>query len=218
MNRITVVGRGAEFIIARRMDERPEYLEPYRRAAARHGGEFGALLWASPRTQAVRFEAMAGLVAFGGRRVLDVGCGRADLADFLVSRGVFVRSYVGVEGVEELVEAARAKGLPEAEIVRGDFVADPSVMEVGADVVAISGALNTMEDGAFYATLRRAHAAAREGVVFNFLSSTMLAGAEYLRWRRREAVIEFASALGGQVRVAEGYLPGDCTVAVGRGL
>ena len=216
MNRITVVGRGSKSIIVPHMSDRPEYLEPYRRAAARHGGEFGALLWASPRTQAARFEAMTQVVSFEGKRVLDVGCGRADLLDYLVERGIVVASYAGIEGVAELVEAARTKGHANMEIVEGDFVRRPEVMNVGADVIAISGALNTAEDEAFYETIRRAFEAAREAVVFNFLSSTLLAGADYLRWRRRESVVEFARGLGRELRWTEGYLPGDCTVAMGK--
>lgn len=194
------------------MKERPEYLKPYDTAAARHGAEFGALLWASPRTQAVRFGAMCELVSFEGKRILDVGCGRADLFDFLAERGLCGASYAGVEAVPELVAAARAKG---RNIVEADFVARPEVMDVGADVIAISGALNTMEDGEFYTTLRRAHAAARQVVVFNFLCSTLLAGASYLRWRRREDVVDFVRGLGPrEVRWTEKYLAGDCTVAV----
>jgi SAM-dependent methyltransferase len=195
------------------MSDRPEYLKPYEDAAARHGAGFGALLWASPRTQVVRFEAMAGLVQFAGKRVLDVGCGRADLYDFLAERGIPGASYAGVEGVSELAAAARAKG---RNVVEADFVKRPEVMKVGADVIAISGALNTVEDEAFYATIARAFASAREVVVFNFLCSTLLAGASYLRWRRREVVIEFARRLGGEVRWADTYLAGDCTVALSK--
>src|SRR5688572_20626498 len=64
------------------------YLEPYVRAAARHGEGFGSLLWASPQTQGARFDALMRLCEFGGRNVLDVGCGRADFLDHLIKREV----------------------------------------------------------------------------------------------------------------------------------
>lgn len=207
-----------ESIILRVMDDKAEYLEPYRAAARRHGAGFGSLLWASRQTQVVRFEAMERIVEFEGRRVLDVGCGRADFLDFLIERGVTVESYVGIEGVAELAEAARAKGREGVQIIEADFVAEPHRMFVGAEVVAISGALNTMVAAEFYATLRRAFEAASEALVFNFLSSERLAGASYLAWHPIEEVMGFVGTLSGRVMVLEDYLPGDCTVAVGTGI
>ena len=64
------------------------YLSPYLRAATLYGDGFGSLLWASPETQAVRFDAIQRLGDLGGKSVLDVGCGRADLYDFLHARGI----------------------------------------------------------------------------------------------------------------------------------
>src|SRR3954447_15191682 len=66
------------------------YLTPYLRAAAFYRDGFGSLLWASPETQAVRFEAIQRLAHLDGKSVLDVGCGRADLYDFLHARGIQV--------------------------------------------------------------------------------------------------------------------------------
>ena len=48
-------------------------------------------------------------------------------------------------------------------------------MFVGADVIAFSGSLNTMDDETFYATLRRAYDATAATLVFNFLASPFLA-------------------------------------------
>ena len=199
------------------MSERRDYLGPYERAAERHGAGFGALLWASPQTQAVRFEAMVGLVDFHGKRVLDVGCGRADLLDFLLKRKKRVKSYVGIEGVPALVAAAREKGQRAARIVEGDFLERPTLMDVGAEVVVISGALNTLDADGFYATLRRAYEAAGEALVFNFLCSSRLAGADYLSWHPVEEVMGFARTLSDRVRKVEDYLPGDCTVVMRKG-
>src|SRR2546423_14466740 len=74
-----------------------DYLTPYREAASRHGDRFGSLLWASPRTQAARFDAICRLAHLAGKRVLDAGCGRADLMDFMISRGIEPAEYVGIE-------------------------------------------------------------------------------------------------------------------------
>src|SRR5207244_3330176 len=85
------------------------YLEPYRKAASLHGEQFGSLLWASPRTQAARFDAICRLAQMRGKKVLDVGCGRGDLMDFMISREMAPAEYVGIEAVDELVGAAMRK-------------------------------------------------------------------------------------------------------------
>jgi SAM-dependent methyltransferase len=194
------------------------YLLPYLSAAKRYGSEFPSLLWASPHTQAARFDAIERLGRLHGKSVLDVGCGRADLLTFLLERGVRPADYTGIEAVDELAAAAeRACGAgagPPARIIRADFVREPVRLFAGADVVVFSGSLNTVDDGPFYTTVRRAFDAAAETLLFNFLSSTYLAGADYLRWRRAGSVVNFCSQLSRDVRTLDDYLHGDYTVAL----
>jgi SAM-dependent methyltransferase len=192
------------------------YLLPYLRAADKHGAEFPSLLWASPQTQAARFDAIERMGNLGGKSVLDVGCGRADLPAFLLDRGVKPADYVGIEAVEDLAAAAEVtcRRLPDSTVLRVDFVREPLRLFAGADVVVFSGSLNTIEDPDFYATIRRAFDAAAERLVFNFLCNSYLAGADYLRWRRPEDVVAFASELTGDVRTCDDYLHGDITLAL----
>ena len=193
------------------------YLVPYLNAAERHGAGFGALLWASPETQATRFDAIERLGRLHGKSVLDVGCGRADLLAYLLGRGVRPADYTGIEAVAELASAAvrncAGAGVP-ARIIRADFLREPLRLFVGADAVVFSGSLNTVDDGPFYGTLRRAFESTADLVVFNFLCSPYLAGAEYLRWRRPSDVLGYCSQLTRDVRTLENYLQGDFTVAL----
>src|SRR5687768_4251993 len=91
----------------------PHYLQPYLRAAQQNGAAFGALLWASPKTQAARFDAICRIYDLTGKSILDVGCGRADFHDFLLARrgggGTMPQEYIGLEAVEQLALAAEAK-------------------------------------------------------------------------------------------------------------
>ena len=194
--------------------EEPEYLKPYLRAAERHGGGFRALLWASTLTQTKRFDALARLCDFTGKSVLDVGCGRADLLDFLLKRGREPDHYVGLEAVGALADEAEAKHHERCIIVRSDFIAQPARMFVGADIIAISGALNTLETPAFYKTLRAAYDATASELVFNFLCSPMLAGTWYLRWHRPATVMQFIGELPGEVKRLDDYIDGDCTIRI----
>ena len=195
--------------------EQPAYLQPYAGAVKRHGGsDFRVLLWASKRTQEQRFDALLKLADPTGLAVLDLGCGRADLLDYMIRRNQRPRRYVGIEGVRDLAEAAQAKGLPGCRIIIADFVREPRRMQVEADVIYCSGALNTIENDPFYETLRNAFAAARQALVFNFLSSDLLAGVSYLHWRPRREVVTFARSLTPEVEVLEGYIEGDCTICM----
>ncbi len=192
----------------------PGYLTPYLDAATRHGGGFSSLLWASPHTQAARFMALTRLVGLNGKSILDVGCGRADLLDFLLSRNVKPAHYVGLEGVAALADAADAKRHPNAMIVRADFVREPLRLFVGADVVYFSGSLNTLDPVSFYATIRKAYDAAAETLVFNFLASPDLAGVSYLHWHQPNEVWGFCKSLTDDVRRLDDYLRGDMTFAL----
>jgi SAM-dependent methyltransferase len=196
------------------VSESREYLEPYLEAARRHGAGFGALLWATPATQAARFDAICRMVDLSGRSVLDVGCGRADFFDHLNARRIKVARYVGLEAVPALVDAARAKTRANYEIIEADFLAEPQRLCMGAQLIVMSGSLNTLGATEFYSTLRRAYEAAAETLVLNFLCSTKLAGASYLRWRPVDEVVRFAETLSRRILRLEDYLPGDCTLAI----
>ena len=194
--------------------QEPSYLSPYLSAARQYGAGFGALLWASRKTQRARFEAICRIFPLAGKSIVDAGCGRADLREYLLDRQISPTEYIGLEAVETLAAAAESKAYPNSQIIRGDFVAEPARLFVGADVIVFCGSLNTMPDDIFFETLQRAHDAATEAVIFNFLCSPQLAGKDYLKWRRSEPVLSFARQIADEVRILSDYLPGDCTVAL----
>jgi len=197
-------------------DRAAAYLEPYSRARRRKARGARALLWVGRRDQLVRFEAIVRACPLEGRRVLDVGCGPGDLLGFLRKRGILPAHYVGLEAQPWLVRAARRRRYPKCSIVEGDFVKDPATMAVGADVVIFSGSLNLLSSRQFYRSLREAWAATRRWLVFNFLCTPDLAGARWLHWHRRAAVLAFARRLGAVVHLDDGYEPGDCMAVLRR--
>jgi SAM-dependent methyltransferase len=197
-------------------DTVPFYLFPYQQARLAGVRGFDALLWASRAGQRVRFEAIARSCPLAERRILDAGCGRADLLGHLLENGTVPASYVGLEGIPESVRAARRRRYPRCEIVRADFVLQPEALRAGADVIVFSGSLNTLARPQFYETLRAAWDAAGEWLVFNFLCSRLWCGESWLSWHRVSAVMEFCRDLGGEPRSDTSYLDGDCTVSVRR--
>jgi hypothetical protein len=171
-------------------------------------------LWEDLRAQQVRFEAIARNCRLHGRRILDVGCGRADLLGYLRARGTIPAHYVGLEAQPWLARAARRKKYPDCLILDGDFVEAPETLYVAASVVIFSGSLNFLPPRPFYRSLRHAWEATSRHLVFNFLCSPDLAGAAHLTWYATSAVLAFARRRGAVVRVDDGYEPGDCTVVM----
>jgi hypothetical protein len=196
------------------MSSAPAYLKPYLDAAARHGAGFKSLLWATPRTQAVRFEALARSCQLEGRIVLDVGCGRADFLDFLLQSNTPPARYIGLEAIETLADAAEQKRHPSARIIRGDFVRQPELLDQNADVILFCGSLNTLGKFQIFQALAMAWKFTGHQLGFNFLCSPRLAAAPHLVWQSKSEMLDPLDAYGGRITVDDQYLMGDCTVAI----
>ncbi|MBW8878654.1 MAG: class I SAM-dependent methyltransferase [Acidobacteria bacterium] len=194
----------------------PTYLYPYHEARQQGAKGFHALLWTDREAQRIRFDAIVRSCPLAARRILDAGCGRADLLGHLLERGIVPAHYTGLEMIPATVRAARRKRYERCEIMAADFVREPEKLAVGADVVIFSGSLNTLSRPRFYRTLRAAWAAAGRSLVFNFLSSQFWCGEDWLYWHRRQSVLAFCRSLGGEPRFDDSYLEGDCTIVVTR--
>lgn len=154
------------------------YLDPYRRSHQRHGAAFEVTLWASPQSQRLRFDVMAQMCFFAGKRVLDAGCSRGDFAAYLNERDIPYASYTGIDGLCEVIEFAQTRSLPRTHFLCGDFVADTTLLASGnPQIIAISGSLNTMSDEHVQSVLAAAWATATEALIFNFLSDRHVAPA-----------------------------------------
>jgi hypothetical protein len=190
------------------------YLAPYVRARGHKMRGARALLWMGRRDQVVRFDALVRNCPLEGLRLLDVGCGPADLLGYLRKRAIAPAHYTGLEAQPWLVRAARRRRYPRCSLVTGDFVRQPETMSVGADVVIFSGSLNLLSSRQFYRTLREAWSATRLWLAFNFLCSPELSNAPWLTWHRRAHVRAFAQGLGAEVHLDDGYEEGDCTAVM----
>ena len=148
-----------------------DYLKPYQAAHADHGSDFGVTLWASERSQRLRFRVMTEMVFMLGKRVLDAGCSRGDFAAYMLRKNVGYESFVGVDAVEPVVAYAKSRGLERSTFIAGDFVSQPELLSIDRpQIIAISGTLNTMDDDTAIKLLDHAWNATSETLVFNFLS------------------------------------------------
>jgi len=205
----------------------PDYLKPYEDALREHGPSFEATLWRNPGYQQKRFAAIADMLGDPLGVIADMGCGRADLLVYLVTIGVGFKRYIGVEGVEGMLEDCRERygDRSDCDWVVGDFVADEQLFEKlavdGVDTFIFSGSLNTMTQDTAIAVIGRAAAAGR--VVFNFLSTELYAQPDApdgpepgdpARRFEKDAVLAACREMG-KVEIREGYLPSfDVTVRI----
>lgn len=83
---------------------------------------------------------LAALPLRRGDVVLDLGCGVGDLAAELAARGA---SVVGIDSNEELLAAARARGIAGATFLRGDLTALPSAAVPASGAGAANGIWNS---------------------------------------------------------------------------
>lgn len=158
------------------MDSIQATYETYRKF---HGGEaqrLGAapeVLWkGGSNSQHLRFAQIVRAVpTFDGKEVLDVGCGFADLYDYLTAAGCTVR-YQGVDLCEAMIEECRRRH-PHCEFHLGG-VLDLPAEEPVCDLAVASGIFGLRcPDWENYVvkTVRHMLALSREGVVMNFLSN-----------------------------------------------
>lgn len=195
----------------------PHYLLPYRKALAEHGPSFEATLWRSREAQRLRFDVLIDLIGEEGLRhgtLLDAGCGHGDLAARLVERGIAFERCVGVDGLDELIQAANARHLPHSVFFTGDFVTDPTVFSSHhPDYVLFCGSLNTIPDETARDVVRRAFESANHGVALNFLGDRhhrRWAGEDLSPARRFDTVawVDFALSLSSRVVFDQEYLDG----------
>jgi SAM-dependent methyltransferase len=201
------------------MASTPDYLKPYTLAEQLHGPTFGATLWNSRASQRIRFQVMAEIFPLAGRTLLDAGCGMGDFLAFLEEIGQKPAKYTGIDALPAIIDEARRRTFQSpAEFIVGDLVAQPELLATGRpEAICISGTLNTLKDGQFYAALDHAFESAGQCLLFNFLSTKYLASAAISGTVKRHDPAEvFARGLKrtGRIIVRHDYYDArDCTMA-----
>lgn len=195
------------------------YLAPYHDAIDAFGAGFEATLWADRRTQRLRFDIILELIDPAGRTILDAGCGAGDLAAYLIERRIPYARYIGIDAVDDQIRAAAARDLPHTAFHTADLIHHPELFDQhDPDLIIISGTLNTMTERLARRFITRAFRAAREAVIFNFLSDR-----HHPRFRRQKLGparrfntarwVDFALSLTPGVAFRQDYLDGhDATI------
>ncbi len=168
-----------------------------------------SLCWNSTQTQELRFSIIE--EALGDLRektVVDAGCGFGDFYLFLKRRNNLPKRYIGIETLKKFAQIARANTMQT--ILHRDVLKDPLPQ---ADIFVTSGTLNTLTYFESVLFLRRIFEAAKERVVFNFLSAEKESEIyNYIAQKEMHALLQRMKA---EVFFEKtGYLKNDMTIGI----
>ena len=162
----------------------------FERELERHGDRPEALRWTA-EGQRRHYEALLDIGDIRGRRILDFGCGKGDLYQYLADRSIPVE-YSGVDINARLISCARRK-FPKA-----DFrVLDLDVEDIDSDYdyIFLCGVFNLEIcgiDEAVCSTLSRLFRHCRNALAFNALSSYESCKGFELHYTNPGALLDFA--------------------------
>jgi SAM-dependent methyltransferase len=160
----------------RQIDELSTFMEG---TLEREGETPRGVGWSSREHQELVFEQLLRLVEPGGEgfAVNDLGCGFADLYRFIRARGLPMRAYRGYDMSEKMLEVARGRVGPDAELIRSDHLTKTADYSFGC------GIFHTRLEASDEAWLdymksvvRELHEYSTRGFAFNSLTT-------YVDWR-----------------------------------
>jgi len=174
--------------------------------------------WESRDAQEIRFSILKDFILANNLTditLLDVGCGLADLYDYLV-RFDIRSGYTGIDILPEMISLAKQPH-PDLQLIAGDIFAD-DLLPDRFDVVYSSGIFN-IDLGNNYDFLRNAvkrfMSLSKRYVVFNLLADTSLdkeAGYFYFNKQRVETLLSECKIT--DYKIITGYLHNDMSVVI----
>ena len=187
-------------------------VEFYSGLIKQYGFDTRSLDWGSRESQESRFEILCGIADLRSKGVLDLGCGLANLREYLGERNILVQ-YTGYDLTPEMIVNARQR-FPEDHFKVCNILEGPEP-EPAFDYVLSSGIfyLRKTEPMKFMEKIvRRMFALCRMGVAFNTLSLR----ADWMRSDEFYAdpveVLNLCQSVTRRVILRHDYLPNDFTV------
>lgn len=180
-----------------------------------HGDRPEAVRW-SPKGQSIRYECLLDIESIEGSKVLDYGCGKGDLYQFLKDRNIPV-DYTGFDINENLISLAKKK-YPEGKFKVFDIELEE--LDEEFDYIFLCGVFNLKLkdlDKTVKNVLKRLFRHCRKALAFNALSNENPKKAVELNYLSMDEMIEFAKKnLSPHVSLARERIPYDFTMFVRR--
>ncbi len=179
-----------------------------------HGDRPEAVRWTA-KGQLARFECLLEIDSnINGKKVLDYGCGKGDLLQFLKNRNIPVQ-YTGFDINKQMISLAKQK-YPEARFRVCDIEHD--VIEEKFDYIFLCGVFNLNVDGLVETienVLVKLFSRCTIALAFNALSAHEPRKANELHYASPEGMLEFAvKNLSPHVSLVHDRVPYDFTLFV----
>ncbi|WP_054031283.1 class I SAM-dependent methyltransferase [Desulfatitalea tepidiphila] len=193
-------------------DETRGIVDYYSRLLNKHGVSPRALDWGSLESQQLRFAVLADIGRMDGCSLLDVGCGFADLLDFLVSRNWNVH-YTGYDLNGALIEQAKSR-FPQGTFEVRDLLAEPDLSPRFDYVVASGIFYLRRKDAPAYVEemVGRMFSLCRKGLAFNTLSIRAVAREPGELYADPAKILTMCLNLTPRVVLRHDYLPHDFSI------
>lgn len=152
-------------------DDDQRNIKLYQSLLAEHGNSFRSLDWGSRESQIKRFEILADIGISAGDSLLDVGCGLADLYEWLQKNKPGV-NYSGIDITPEMVMRAKAR-FPDVDFSNATIF-DLKHSEKAYDYVVASGIFFFRKENPMDYMVRVIDSMfriSRKGIAFNSLSA-----------------------------------------------
>jgi len=161
----------------------------------RHLKDFGdapqAVRW-TPEGQRRRYETLLKIAGdFSGKKILDFGCGKGDLYEFIKERDISI-NYCGIDVNENLIKLAKSK-YPETEFIAVDL--EESEFERVFDIILICGVFNLRIAGieeSMKNVLKKLFRLCKEAIHVNLLSYYIAQRNVELFYVKPEEIMKFA--------------------------
>lgn len=182
----------------------------YSSAYKKYGISARGLNWSGKDSQYIRFEVITDILKdeLSTCSIVDAGCGFGDLYLFWQKIGLHVKSYVGIDSMQNSINICQER-LPKTSFTCKDILKDELPC---ADWYVASGTLNILNDFQTWLFLEKILAYSRKGIVFNILEGSKKS--ENFNYQKKEDIITFAKSKDLTCKLKNGYLKNDMTVEI----
>ena len=185
--------------------------EFYNGLVDRYGHDPRACDYGRPQSQEIKFKVLADVIGLTRKRVLDVGCGFADFADYLAKRFDTVY-YTGIDLSSRMIETAK-KLHPSLDLSVDNILLDMG--EKRFDIVTANGIFYLLGEDAhnlMYRLIYRMYDLADVAIAFNSLSSWTGSQETGEFHANPLEVVEYCRTITPRVVMRHDYLPRDFTI------
>jgi SAM-dependent methyltransferase len=131
--------------------------------------------WKDFAQQKLRFDILTSDIDLNHKKIMDIGCGFGDLINYLISKGIILEEYIGVEVSKKMLEIAKKNTIAQrnTKYVNANVFKDP--MDITVDIAIMSGLLNLRQSTnssseILQSFLLKVRPLVTEGLIFNLLT------------------------------------------------